>query len=90
MSNNFKIAETYNFVKSQNKIADKKLYSRIKQIVYPALKENPFYGTNIKKLKGKFENIYRFRIGSYRLFYTIDTSNFIIFILEIAKRKDAY
>ena len=90
MSGKYKIAETDNFQKSLNKTGDKKLYTKIKHLVYPALCENPFYGQHIKKLKGKYENIYRFRISSYRLFYTVDDYKKIVFIIEIAKRKDAY
>jgi mRNA interferase RelE/StbE len=54
------------------------------------LKGNPFFGVNIKKLKGEFKDLYRFRIGDYRLFYKIDEEESIIFILNIENRKDAY
>ena len=47
------------------------LYSKIKNFVYPQLRENPFHGTNIKKLKDNLEGYYRYRIGNYRLFYLI-------------------
>ena len=46
---NYKIAETDNFFK---KISSKKynhLYQKIKEDVYPILKDNPFFGINIKK-----------------------------------------
>ena len=46
----YQIAETKSFEKIKKKI-DKKLYSKIENFVYPQLKENPFYGSNIKKLK---------------------------------------
>ncbi len=63
----FKITETKNFQKIKQQI-DKKLYDKIVNIVYPQLKLNPYFGTNIKKFKGKFEGYYRYRIGNYRLF----------------------
>lgn len=50
----FQIAETRTFKKLKNKI-NSKLYLKIKNIVYPQLRSNPFYGNNIKKLKGEFE-----------------------------------
>ncbi len=50
----FKIAETKNFQKIKKQI-DKKIYGKIVNIAYPQLKANPYFGTNIKKLKGKFE-----------------------------------
>ena len=51
---------------------------------------NPFYGPNIKKLKGEFEGFYRFRIGKYRLFYVIQENELLVISVDIEKRKDAY
>lgn len=68
----------------------KSLYQKIKTYVYPILRENPFYGPQIKKLKGNYKEIYRFRIGSYRLFYKVSQKTVLIFILDIEMRKDAY
>jgi mRNA interferase RelE/StbE len=59
----YQIAETKTFEKIKKKI-DKKLYSKIENFVYPQLRENPFYGTNIKKLKDNLEGYYRYRIGN--------------------------
>jgi mRNA interferase RelE/StbE len=85
----FKIAETKTFGKSKKKINDK-LYQKINDIVYPQLRNNPYFGTNIKKLKGRFEGFYRYRIGNYRLFYLIDDTKVIVFIIDFKHRKDAY
>jgi len=90
LSNNYKIAETATF---SNNISKKKfsfLYPKIKDYVYPILKNNPFFGPHIKKLKGKLSDFYRYRIGKYRLFYTVDQDKIIIFIADIKDRKDAY
>ena len=78
----FKIAETKTFEKVKKKI-DSKLYTKIKNIVYPQLRSNPYFGTNIKKLKGEFEGYYRYRIGDYRLFYLIDGEKIIVAIPEL-------
>ncbi len=86
----FKIAETVHFRKQLANLNLRKLYLKIENFVYPQLRANPFFGPNIKKLKGEFERYYRFRIGNYRLFYTIDKQKVIVFILEIANRKDAH
>ena len=88
--NNFKIAETEVFIKTLQKSEYKNIYNKIKNYVYPQLKMNPYFGLNIKKLKGEFEDIYRYRIGNYRLFYKIDNQEIIIFILDIEHRKDSY
>ena len=87
---NFKIAETETFSKKVNSKKFNHLQKKIIDDIYPMLKNNPFFGTNIKKLKGEFKDVYRFRIGDYRLFYKIDGNEYIIFILNIENRKDAY
>ena len=85
----FKIAETKEFVKRVKRL-DSKIYEKIKNIVYPQLRKNPFYGTNIKKLKGEYENVYRYRIGNYRLFYVIDNDKVIVIVTTIVHRQGAY
>ena len=85
----FQIAETKTFQKVKKSI-DEKLYNKIKNIVYPQLKSNPFFGTNIKKLKGELEGYYRYRIGNYRLFYLIDNDKIIVAIVDLKHRQGAY
>lgn len=85
----FQIAETKTFQKAKTKLDDK-LYKKITNIVYPQLRRNPFFGHNIKKLKGKFEGVYRYRFGNYRLFYTIEKEKIIVAILDIKHRQKAY
>jgi len=84
------IAETAHFRKQLDDLNLRKIYLKIENFVYPQLRANPFFRPNIKKLKGEFEGYYRFRISNYRLFYTVDKQIVIVFILEIANRKDAY
>ena len=90
MSNRFEIAETETFQRSISKKEFIKTYNKIKTYVYPQLRINPFFGKNIKNLKGEFKDVYRYRIGEYRLIYRIDEKQILIFIMDIAKRKDAY
>ena len=85
----FKIAQTKEFEKNIKKV-DPKIYTKIKNIVYPQLKKNPFYGTNIKKLKGEYEGVYRYRLGNYRLFYIIDNNKVIVVVTTISHRQNAY
>jgi mRNA interferase RelE/StbE len=87
---NFRIAETETFSKKINSRKYSHLYNKITEDIYPMLKNNPFFGVNIKKLKGEFKDLYRFRIGDYRLFYKINENKSIIFILNIENRQDAY
>lgn len=86
---NFQIAETKNFQKQKNKI-DQKIYTKIVNTVYPQLKENPFFGTNIKKLKGEFEGYYLYRVGNYRLFYLIEDEKVLVIVTTIKHRQNSY
>ena len=86
---NFQIAESKTFEKIKKKI-DSQLYSKLKNIVYPQLKSNPYFGVNIQKLKGAFEGYYRYRVGSYRLFYLIDNEKVIVIIIDLKHRQNAY
>ena len=85
----FIIAETKNFQKIKQHI-DQKLYDKIVNIVYPQLKSNPYFGTNIKKLKGKFEGYYRYKIGNYRLFYLIEDEKVLVIVTDFGHRQNAY
>lgn len=87
---NYKIAETETFEKKSKSIKYKSLYQKITDYVYPILRENPYFGPNIKKLKGNYKELYRYRIGDFRLFYKVSEETVIIFILDIESRKDAY
>ena len=86
----FKIAETKTFQKKIKKPQYNSLYSKISNLVYPLLRKNPYFGPNIKRLKGEFKDVYRFRIGDYRLFYKIEEERIIVIIADISHRKDAY
>ena len=86
----FKIAETETFEKKIKTVKFKSLYKKITDYVYPILRENPYFGPNIKKLKGSYKDLYRYRIGDYRLFYKIFEEKVILFIIDIETRKDAY
>jgi len=43
----------------------------------------------VKKLKSTF-NIYRIRVGEYRVIYSINDTVLIVTIVKIAHRKDVY
>ena len=90
MSHEFRIAETVTFQKKIASPAYRLFYDRIKEHIYPKLRSSPFWGPNIKRLKGELSGIYRYRIGNYRLFYVVDPEKKLVFILDITHRKDAY
>ena len=90
MSDKFQIAEVHSFQKKVQSVSYKHLYEKIISYVYPQLRENPYFGLNIKKLKGKLEGFYRYRIGKFRLFYKIDADIVTVVVIDIAPRRDAY
>jgi mRNA interferase RelE/StbE len=69
--------------------ADDKLIFKINQVIQE-LSVQPFIGNNIKKLRGYFDGMYRYRIGDYRIVYSVENSIKIISVIWIGKRKDAY
>lgn len=90
---NYKIFETNEFQKKLDKLANQEksfIKKKLLQYIYPQLKEEPHYGNNIKKLIGYKPETLRYRIGKFRLFYVIDETEKIIYILSIDFRKDAY
>ena len=90
MLNKYKIAETNLF---SNKLKEEPYCSiafKIREYVYPQLQENPFFGQNIKKLKGEFKDVYRYRVGHFRLFYIMDKDRIIVIMVDITQRKDSY
>lgn len=89
----YRIFETNQFTKDFNKIKGKrhtKLREKLNEYVYPQLRKEPYFGNNIKKLVSWQPETWRYRIGKNRLFYEIDESEKIVFILTIETRGKAY
>ncbi|MEE8441091.1 MAG: type II toxin-antitoxin system mRNA interferase toxin, RelE/StbE family [Spirochaetia bacterium] len=91
MSNRYSIAETAAFQKTLQKNKNlSSLYQKIRAVAYPALRREPHFGPNIKRLKGEFSDFYRYRIGDYRLFYAIEESEVIVVVADLRSRQGAY
>lgn len=60
------------------------------EYVYPQLRKDPFFGLNVKKLKGYNPETWRYRIGRFRVFYLIDQAEQIVSIISVDSRRDAY
>ena len=89
-SNDFQIAETETYREKVESKTFMRFSDRIRDNIYPRLRTNPYFGPNIKRLKGELSSIFRYRMGDYRLFYTIDSSKKLVFVLDIVHRRDAY
>ncbi len=89
----YRIFETNEFQKKIGKISKREktfIEKKLRETIYPQLKEEPYYGSNIKKLVNYKPETRRYRVGKYRFFYTIDESKKVIYMLSVDLRKDAY
>jgi mRNA interferase RelE/StbE len=89
----FKIFETDQFLDDMSrdfKGQGERIANKLKDHVYPQLRDNPHFGKNIKKLKNYQPETWRYRIGSYRFFYEIDEKQSLVYMLAVDARKDSY
>lgn len=89
----YRIFETDEFQKQLRRVAPSRrdvIERKLSGYVYPQLRIAPYYGPNIKKLRGYTPQIWRYRIGNYRVFYSVNEEKRIVFVLTIDDRKDAY
>jgi len=66
---------------------DKPTIQRLKNAIYQLSYEPP--EGDIKPIKGQ-ENIYRARVGDYRILFEIDSDSGVIMIRKIAPRGEIY
>jgi mRNA interferase RelE/StbE len=57
---------------------------------FEMLKINPRSHPNIKPLKGELAGYYRYRVGDYRVVYSIDDEQKQVFVLIIKHRGEVY
>jgi mRNA interferase RelE/StbE len=69
--------------------ADKALAKKIARC-FEQLEQTPRSHPNIKALKGDYSGYYRYRIGDYRVIYTIEDKLVQVFIIAIAHRSEVY
>ena len=81
----YKIFLKKSVVKFLNKITDKDYGIISKNISALANVPRPF---NSKKIAADEKNIYRIRVGRYRIIYFIDDRNRVINILEVKLRRE--
>ena len=91
--NKFKIFETNQFLKDLEQDfsgQQERIKTKLVNYVYPQLKQNPFFGKNIKKLVNYKPDTWRYKISSYRFFYEIDNQNKIVFMISVDNHQNAY
>jgi mRNA interferase RelE/StbE len=90
---NFRIFETSQFLENlEDEFGNQKERIKLKLAgyVYPQLRQQPYFGKNIKKLRDYTPETWRYRIGGYRFFYEIDDRRKIVFMISADNRADAY
>ncbi len=71
-------------------VSRKRLEAKLRDYVYPILRQTPHSGSNIKRLKNWDPPTWRYRAGDWRFFYEIDEKRRIVFMTAADHRKDAY
>ena len=90
---NFRIFETAQFRKDLEDDFSgqrERIQQKLSSYVYPQLRDNPYFGKNIKKLRNFTPDTWRYRIGDYRFFYAINGLRKLVSMLAIDHRGRAY
>ncbi len=66
--------------------SDRSHFERIKSAL-ASLSKDPFQG---KALRDDFKGKYSFRVGFYRIIYTVSRGSFIVYVFNIGHRRDVY
>ena len=89
----YRIFETDPFRNDIDAIArsgQRRVLEKLRQVVYPQLRDRPQFGTNIRKLRNYDPPTWRYRIRSWRFFHEIDEDDRIVFMTAAAHRGSAY
>ena len=71
----FRIFETDQFLEDLDREFSgqkERIKGKLDSYAYPQLKEQPYFGKNIKKLKNYKPETWRYRIGGHRFFYGME------------------
>lgn len=69
--------------------ADKSLAKKIARCL-EQLEQTPLLHPNIKALRGYFAGYYRYRIGDYRVIYSVEDELIQVLVITIVHRSEAY
>ena len=68
----------------------RRVLAKLRQVVYPQLRDRPHFGANIRKLRNVDPPTWRYRIGAWRFFYEIDEDDKIVLMTAASHRGSAY
>ena len=83
---NYSIEVSATAEKQLRKLSKKDQISVLKRIQELSREPRP---NRSRKLRGP-DNIYRVRVGKYRILYSIENKHLIIIILKVGHRRDVY
>jgi mRNA interferase RelE/StbE len=89
----YRIFETRQFSKDLAHLGaavQKRIEAKLRDYVYPILRQNPYFGPNINRLKNWEPSTWRYRVGGWRFFYEVDDEEGIVFMVAADHRKQAY
>ncbi|MGH9363997.1 MAG: type II toxin-antitoxin system RelE family toxin [Thermoanaerobaculia bacterium] len=68
----------------------KRIRDTLQERIYPILRATPRQVPSAARLRDWEPPTWRIRIGSWRIFYEIDDTNRIVFLIAAGHRKEAY
>lgn len=89
----YRIFETTVFIEALEHLGPhdrSRLEKKLQTFVYPRLRQEPHFGLQIKKLRDWTPPTWRWRIGSFRVFYEIDEPERLVLMTALARRDRAY
>ncbi len=91
--NRYEIFGTDEFIKNLRKVNPRQrdnIQRKLHDYICLQLREEPYFGHNIKKLVGYKPETWRYRIGKFRIFYLVSEEEKMNYMLTIEQRKQAY
>ena len=92
-TSDYRLFETDEFLSQLERLPSPQataIRAKLRSHVYPQIRTQPFHGANIRKLRGFAVGVWRYRIGNYRIFYTVHEDDRVVSLVTIEHRKDAY
>lgn len=89
----YQIFETTQFqrdLRNLTRSGHEKIATKLREVVYPQLRNHPHFGPNIKRLRDYTPETWRYRIGAWRFFFEIDERTKTVFITAASHRGSAY
>ena len=89
----YRVFETRQFLRDLSRLGptvEKRLAAKLREHVYPALRENPHFGPNIKRLRNWEPPAWRYRVGDWRFYYEINERDKVVSLTAADHRREAY